>query len=137
MIDYPYGPVVYFVGTDPDISRLVKIGRTVNLRVRLEHLRANCPVPLHLIAAVPNSGKLEEAFHENFADLRAHNEWFDLGEDPLATITDRIGDLDLYGHLLTIDQIRLVAALREADLPPLGSFPPPSPRRSRSPGRWR
>jgi Meiotically up-regulated gene 113 len=113
MIDYPYGPVIYFVGTDPSISRLVKIGRSVNLRVRLTHLRANCPVPLRLIAAVPNkNGTLEDKFHEAFADLRAHNEWFDLGDNPLATITARIGDLDSYGHLLTIDQIKTVAEAR-------------------------
>jgi hypothetical protein len=136
VIDYPYGPVVYFVGTEKHISRLVKIGRTMNLRRRLENLRLNCPVPLHLIAAVPNSGKLEEAFHQVFADLRAHNEWFDLGEDPLTAITDRIGDLEAYGHLLTVDQIRLAAIGRERTWNP-GPISPRRPRRSRSPGRWR
>jgi hypothetical protein len=110
--DIPHGPVVYFIGTDPSISKLVKIGQTVNLRTRLNHLRANCPVPLHLIAAVPNHGKTEEEFHQVFADLRAHNEWFDLGEDPLTTITDRIGDLDLHGHLVTVTDIPVIAVGR-------------------------
>lgn len=104
----PRGPVVYFVGTCAHISRLVKIGQTLTLQARLDQLRNGSPVPLHLLAVVRNYGKTEGALHGTFADVRAHGEWFDLGDDPLSTIAARAGDLEQY------------AAIRA--LPPLPAF---------------
>jgi hypothetical protein len=95
--DMSPGPAVYFVGAAP-ASRLVKIGRTVNVARRFEHLQAGSPVPLTLLAVVRtfDCPRAEERFHEVFAAERAHAEWFDLGDDPMATVAWRIGDLDAW-----------------------------------------
>ena len=103
----PHGPVVYFIGTDTHISRLVKIGRTLDLQKRIDGLRNGSPVPLRLLACVRNYGGTEESLHSTFADVRAHGEWFDLGDDPMGTIQARVGDLERYAAARSLATIPL------------------------------
>ena len=105
--DVPRGPLVYFIGTDTHISRLVKIGRTINLQRRMDILRGSCPVPLRLVAVTWNYGRTEEELHATFADVRAHGEWFDLGDDPLSTIAARVYDLDQYAAVRALSPLNL------------------------------
>lgn len=101
------GPVVYFIATEPGISHLVKIGRTIDLQVRLDQLRNGSPVPLYLLACVRNYGRTEDAMHNTFADLRAHGEWFDLGDDPLGTIKARVGDLECFAAISALPPLKV------------------------------
>ena len=73
---------VYFIGG----GDLIKIGFTNDLKRRLKTLRATSPVPLKVLCVI-RGGKLREtAFHETFAHLRAHGEWFRPAPELLAYI---------------------------------------------------
>jgi hypothetical protein len=105
----PLGPVVYFVRADPQVSTLVKIGKTLYLQRRLDMLRNMSPVPLFLMAVLRNYGRTEEMLHTAFAHVRAHSEWFDLGPDPMATVTETIGDLGQYEAVAALQTVWLPA----------------------------
>lgn len=74
---------IYFVAA-PEVSRF-KIGRTVDVRSRLQTLRTSSPVKLECIATthVPrgvNPDRFEKACHDTAAIRgfsRLHSEWFD------------------------------------------------------------
>jgi len=78
-------PVTYFLqaGTDGPI----KIGSTRNLAVRLRTLATMSPVPLTLLAVVPDDIELE--CHEKLQPWRLHGEWFAPTTAVLAFIRER------------------------------------------------
>lgn len=73
---------VYFVAPEALFHRdeydaLVKIGFTRgNPHARLAALQTGSPVHLKLWAYADGSPELEKAFHNTFAGLRSHGEWF-------------------------------------------------------------
>ena len=75
---------VYFIGPEALFRRSpyndevkVKIGFTHNCPLqRLKTLQCGSPVTLDLIAYIDGSQDLERAFHDTFAQMRSHGEWF-------------------------------------------------------------
>lgn len=72
---------VYFIGPEALYHRsdiqFVKIGFTKNNPdARLRSLQCGSPVVLNVHAYFEGSEALERAFHEAFAELRSHGEWF-------------------------------------------------------------
>jgi hypothetical protein len=67
----PTNDYVYFVGA----PGMVKIGRSRNPHDRLVGLRSGIPLPLELLAVLPD-GSQERELHERFAHLRLKGEWF-------------------------------------------------------------
>lgn len=76
---------VYLIGS-PE-SPLVKIGWSDNPQRRLRNLQTGSPVPLHLLAVFEGGAIVEAELHRRFADKRSHDEWFDLGSDPVAAVS--------------------------------------------------
>lgn len=73
---YLIGPEAVFHRSEWDL-RVVKIGYTRHHpNGRLNELAGGSPVALELIAFMPGGLELERAFHETFAPLRSHREWF-------------------------------------------------------------
>lgn len=71
----PTPGTVYFVAAES--VALIKIGRTGDVRRRMNALRVASPVHLQLLATIEDpAGTLERELHRRFADLRAHGEWF-------------------------------------------------------------
>lgn len=68
----PAGPGVYAAG----FSGFVKIGRTKNIKKRLEFLDTSCPEPIRLLAILSPDPLSERRFHERFAEERVRGEWF-------------------------------------------------------------
>lgn len=71
--------VVYYIGAR-DVGR-VKIGRTQNLRARLNTLSAQSIDRLTVLATEPGGSREERARHELFKHLRRHGEWFEWTQD--------------------------------------------------------
>lgn len=75
---------VYFI----QVGAFVKIGMTSNnVAARLETIRASCPFPAELLLDIPGGPGLEQSFHNEFAHLRHHHEWFHLRDELLTWIT--------------------------------------------------
>jgi hypothetical protein len=76
---------VYLIGSAD--SSLVKIGWTDSPKRRLRDLQTGSPVLLQLLAVFEGGAIVEAELHRRFADKRRHGEWFDLGPDPVATVS--------------------------------------------------
>ena len=75
MTDY-----VYFIEAD---NGLVKIGKSKDVRKRLNALRGASPISLRLLFSIDCNGqaiKTEKRFHKMFAAKRKHGEWFGLNK---------------------------------------------------------
>jgi hypothetical protein len=66
-----FGVVYAIFGAD-----LIKIGFSTNLSVRFSSMKTDSPVKLSLLAQIPGTLELEKEIHEEFAEDRAHGEWF-------------------------------------------------------------
>ena len=64
---------IYFI---QDTRGRVKIGRTYNVRKRLQSLRAVCGDELSLARVVTGGRAVERWFHRKFAAHRMRGEWF-------------------------------------------------------------
>jgi hypothetical protein len=62
----------------------VKIGRSVNPRLRLQQIQSSQADPVEFIVAVPTHADFEPIVHQYFADACAHGEWY--------TLTDELGN---------------------------------------------
>lgn len=73
---------VYFIAPEAALHReeydsLVKIGFTRgNPHDRLRNLQTGSPLRLVLWAYIDGTPELEKAFHDAFAELQSHGEWF-------------------------------------------------------------
>lgn len=67
-----HGPDLYFV----ELDGFIKIGSTDNVGRRFRNIQACCPHKLNLLYHGPGEGELEAVYHEIFADLKHHGEWF-------------------------------------------------------------
>lgn len=63
----------YFIGAD---TGPVKIGYSVDVAARMASMQAGSPVLLRILAIAPGGAAREAAYHQQFADLRLHGEWF-------------------------------------------------------------
>jgi hypothetical protein len=75
--------VIYFLRREPD--RLIKIGRTRDLRRRLRALERQYG-PLAVLAVADESRHREAALHRLFSSLWVEGEWFAPGADLMAFI---------------------------------------------------
>jgi hypothetical protein len=64
---------LYFFRSD---NGLVKIGRSANVRQRLNHIRCSSPVGVMLWAVIEGRGHEETLWHRCFEDHRRSGEWF-------------------------------------------------------------
>jgi hypothetical protein len=84
--------VVYVIGSPS--SRLVKIGRTKNLKKRFGDIQRMSPAPLEVLWSTPGGHKLEQALHERFRTQRSHGEWFDFGTtDAVKAVAQAVDEL--------------------------------------------
>lgn len=67
----------------------IKIGHSVDVEARLRGFQAGCPVKLRILATAPGGEAREAAYHWQFAEHRAHGEWFERHPDILVEI-DRL-----------------------------------------------
>lgn len=67
---------VYFV--EAEGTNLIKIGftRTSGMKRRLEHLRCDCPVPVHVLGGYRGTMATEREEHRRWAHERIRGEWF-------------------------------------------------------------
>lgn len=65
--------LTYFIGGDVGA---IKIGRSVNLEVRLKDIQACSPIPIRILATRQGVDR-ERLYHKRFASFRLHGEWFD------------------------------------------------------------
>lgn len=86
--------IVYVIGaTDQRESTAVKIGTTAKLKERFATIQACSPLTLSILKTFEGGCELEYDLHLIFADRQHHNEWFDLGSDPIGTVESVIEDL--------------------------------------------
>lgn len=110
---------VYFIAPEAVLHRyksdsgcVVKIGFTTgHPRQRLSNLQTGSPLPLSVWAFTPGSEALERAFHETFAGLRSHGEWF-LVYDKLYHLMSLMGEEPHIGRLIQPEQMSV--AIRDA-----------------------
>ncbi|WP_153448749.1 GIY-YIG nuclease family protein [Vibrio algicola] len=57
------------------ISKLIKIGRTNDIKRRITALQCGIGIPLDILLLV--SGDREKECHQKFSEFRTHGEWFD------------------------------------------------------------
>jgi hypothetical protein len=78
---------VYFAFSESD--RLVKIGFSINIRLRLRSILSDTQVrgPLALIGWLPGGPNIEAELHRLFAKNHHHGEWFEPSPD-MATFID-------------------------------------------------
>lgn len=65
---------VYFIYA-PAV-KMVKIGRSTNIKSRIRALKTMSPTDLHLLATEGGGAERELALHNMFAEHRSHGEWF-------------------------------------------------------------
>lgn len=102
---------VYFVAPEALLHRsddaVVKIGYTANHPLgRLRNLQCGSPLPLVLWAYIRGSTALERAFHEAFASLRSHGEWF-YAQSKLHDFLAYLGDEPNIGNLISDEQLEV------------------------------
>lgn len=71
--------LIYFIASRHGDEARVKIGFTKgDPMARLRNLQCGSPVPLGIYTAFDGSRATEKLFHETFAPLRLHGEWFEV-----------------------------------------------------------
>jgi hypothetical protein len=65
--------VTYFIGGDVGA---IKIGRSINVEVRLKDIQACSPIPVRVLASRQGVAR-EKMYHRRFAHRRLHGEWFE------------------------------------------------------------
>jgi hypothetical protein len=80
--------IIYVIAADAPTGRIYKIGRTTNLKSRLNDLQTTCPYPLSVVVQYQSEccGNEEKGLHIYFADKRLRGEWFALNLDDIAFI---------------------------------------------------
>jgi hypothetical protein len=93
------GDFLYFISQDD----VLKIGRTKDVKSRLNGLQSGNPKRLTLVGAIPNNGFREAFWHACFAPWRRSGEWFsytpDLKKAVEAALSGKFGK-DTCPHLI-------------------------------------
>lgn len=73
----------------------VKIGKTTDVERRISALNCGSPYELELLIAIPcdDMRKLENSFHERFAEKRVRREWFELSENDVSEVIKQYGEV--------------------------------------------
>jgi hypothetical protein len=79
------GEFIYFVAA----KRMVKIGFSGSIIMRLNQLASQSPTRLRLLAAMPGGVETERRLHAHFADDRIKGEWFRYS-DRLKAVAERV-----------------------------------------------
>lgn len=80
---------IYFA--QAETGGLIKIGRAMNVSARIDRLQTGSPVPLRVLAVIPEATAQDETeIHQHFTSARAHGEWF----QPVAELESYIAKLD-------------------------------------------
>ena len=67
-----------------------KIGYSKNPKQRLRELQCANPFPLELAGTIPGSLATESKLHTEYRHKHVRNEWFDLSEEDIFSITGTI-----------------------------------------------
>jgi hypothetical protein len=71
--------IVYFVAARNGDAARVKIGFTRgDPTARLRNLQCGSPLPLGIYTAIEGDERVEKLFHQTFAPVRLHGEWFEV-----------------------------------------------------------
>jgi hypothetical protein len=93
LADFPAGTSCVYVIGEAD-QRVVKIGRSSNLRQRLNGLRCSSALHLTLLWAVDGGEWLEDALHDEFSMQHIKGEWFSFPDgDAVERVQAAIGAL--------------------------------------------
>lgn len=76
---------VYFVA----VRGFIKIGWTTDWKSRVSSLQVANPEPIEILLVIGRPQIFEKTMHREFAEHRAHGEWFKDHEDIRAYIEDR------------------------------------------------
>lgn len=80
---------VYLIGSAG--SSVVKIGRSGDIRTRLQQIQRMSPAPLGILWSTPGGSAVEKALHRHFKALRMHGEWFDFStDDPVTRVREAL-----------------------------------------------
>jgi hypothetical protein len=83
------------------LTRLYKIGRTMDIAARLAELRTGSPDALELVASFPED--YESELHAKFAAFRRHGEWFAESPELVDFLnTPQLTNEDVVRSLLTL-----------------------------------
>jgi hypothetical protein len=97
-------------------SRLVKIGVTTNLKVRLAALQQTSPSELVVLWHTSGGLNLERAIHQRFWKKRLHGEWFDFGtRNPVKAVQAAVAEL---GGAVAADAAIITARRQRYARPP-------------------
>ena len=82
---------IYLIKAD---NGLVKIGKTTDLEMRLDHFTAKLPYEVKLLHSIHTNDhtKLERNLHELFEHKRKRGEWFDLNEKEIRYVINKYKD---------------------------------------------
>lgn len=87
------GNHLYIIGEQG--SHIAKVGRSGDVRRRLNDLMKTSPVRLEVQHVEPGMGRCEQLVHRVLADRRLHGEWFDFGsDDPRRVVRQALLSLD-------------------------------------------
>ena len=65
---------------------LIKIGRSIDVRRRIQDICTMSPVPLELIGVVYGTYQKETEYHQRWAGLRRHGEWFEATDELMTAL---------------------------------------------------
>jgi hypothetical protein len=83
--DQTWGNDLYIFQAGP----YCKVGRSYDVTRRAKEISAACPFPVEVACVFPGKGHQEGLVHRQFAQHRAHNEWFQICPCPVvAFVTD-------------------------------------------------
>ena len=68
------GNVIYFL--QGDVTGMIKIGQCRNLQMHIKNDKANCSEDLTLLGKMNGDYLVKHNFINEFAHLRAHDDWF-------------------------------------------------------------
>lgn len=101
--------MLYVIG--PACGGIVKIGRSADIRQRLQALQGASPQPLAVLYAAPGASGAETSVHAHFASRHIRGEWFDLtGTEAGPAVRDGLLAVEGLGSLAELDQARAEAA---------------------------
>lgn len=83
-------PEMYLYFVRSTIGGPVKIGVSKYPKTRLAQMQAVCPFPLEIIALIEAGFTKEREYHQAFAGVRLHGEWFEATDEILA-LADELG----------------------------------------------
>lgn len=79
-------------------TNLIKVGKTVNLRPRINKVSRDVGASLSCIGAIPGGYLLERSIHKDFKSFRVVGEWFENNKYVVDSINDLVTERGLFGQ---------------------------------------